>query len=617
MQRLMRKICILSVLLIAALGVSAQNVDFQANAPSVVATNEVFRIEFSLNAKPEKFTEPKITGVDVLAGPTTSQGQSISIINGNMTQTINFTYTYVLQSLTPGRIVIPPASVVVDGKTYTTKELPIEVVGEDDAGRSAANKKSGSGKPQSNKDVGGKIGPEDLFVRASVNKSTVYKGQPVKVTFKLYMRGVPTAVESVKYPAFNGFWSQEVANVNRNTHRETLNSKVYDAVVINEYLLYPQQSGVLHIEQFDLDVVAQIVVQQRRQSLIDDFFGGGATVKDVRKKLSTAPVKITVKDLPAGAPDSFSGAVGRFKMTSDVSASSISVNSATTYTIKISGAGNLPLIQSPKLTLPSSFEQYNIKTTESLNNNGAGINGYRQFEYPFIARAEGDYVIPSIPFTYFDPEQIKYITLTTAEVDLNVLPDSSGRGVSSGGGMVSGLTKEDIKILGQDIRFIKIGRSGLVQSNYILIGSRAYFLILLLIVIIFVITMKYLDKMIKEMSNSVLVRGRRANKVALQRLRAAETFMKDDNQRRFYEEMLRAFWGYMSDKLNIPMSNLTKDNVRDELLKRGLAPEYSEQFIKIVSECEYAQYSPAVSRQMKEVYNEGVALISQYESMVK
>lgn len=611
MQHFMKKLFFIAVLLLAVGSAFAQKVSFEADAPSVVATDEVFRIEFSLNAKPDNFSPPAITGFDVLAGPTTSQGQSISIVNGSMTQTINFSYTYVLQAHAPGNFTIPAASVVVDGKTYSTKELAIEVVGEASAGRPKA------GKTQKSDQSKGSISSDDILVRVSVNRNNVYKGQPIKATFKLYTRVPMSGVESAKYPAFNGFWTQELSTDNNKWQRETLNSKVYDAMVIREYLLYPQQAGVLHIEQFDLTVIAQVVAQQRRQSLIDDFFGGAADVQEVRKRLSAAPIKINVKELPAGAPYSFNGAVGSFNMTSDMPASSISANSATTYSVKISGKGNLPLIQAPKLVLPSSFEQYNIKTTESLSNSGTGISGYRQFEYPFIARAEGEYGIDPIEFSYFDPELVKYVTLATPKIDLEVMPDSTGRGVSAGAGMVSGLTKEDIKILGQDIRFIKIGKSGLSSRTNLFMGSWLYFAIIVLILALFVVALVYLKKIIKERHNSVLVKGKRANKVALQRFKAASIYMKEDNLRQFYEEMLRALWGYVSDKLNIPVANLTKDNVREELLKRGVSYEQSQRFIEIVSECEYAQYSPASSGQMNEVYGAAVALISQYESIVK
>lgn len=303
-------------------------------------------------------------------------------------------------------------------------------------------------------------------------------------------------------------------------------------------------------------------------------------------------------------------------MESQLPTGSITANSAANYTVKISGTGNLPLIQAPKLNLPNSFEQYNIKTTESLNSTTAGISGYRQFEYPFIARAEGTYPVEPIEFSYFNPDLARYVTLSSKTAEVIVLPDSTGGSVPSRG-MVSGMNKEDIKILGQDIRFIKLGKAQLVSRDRIFMASPLYFVLLLLIAAAFVFSLVWLQKRIRESRNAALVRGKRANKVALQRLRAANGYMKADDRRRFFEEMLRALWGYMSDKLNIPVANLTKENVREELLKRGVSAELSARFIEIISECEYAQYSPAVSGQMNDIYQGAVETISKFESVIK
>ena len=612
-MRLLKKVfMIVPMLLLAAFGAFAQKVTFEVNAPSVVSADEVFRLEFSLNAKPDGFTPPAITGFDVLAGPTTSQGQSISIVNGNMTQSVNFTYTYVLQAHAPGKYTIPSAEVTVDGKSYTTHPYPIEVVNE---GNSAPQGGTDGDRNRPAAQPSGKLAADDMVLRVTADRRSVYKGQPILVTAKLYTR-VMASLESFKTPAFNGFWSQELNVENQRPRRETLNGKVYDAIVLRQFLLYPQQAGTLHIEQFDMTLIAQIVTQSRRQSIFDDFFNGGPEVQEIRKKLTASPIRIEVKEFPSGAPASFNGAVGKFTMESQLPTGSITANSAANYTVKISGTGNLPLIQAPKLNLPNSFEQYNIKTTESLNSTTAGISGYRQFEYPFIARAEGTYPVEPIEFSYFNPDLARYVTLSSKTAEVIVLPDSTGGSVPSRG-MVSGMHKEDIKILGQDIRFIKLGKAQLVSRDRIFMASPLYFVLLLLIAAAFVFSLVWLQKRIRESRNAALVRGKRANKVALQRLRAANGYMKADDRRRFFEEMLRALWGYMSDKLNIPVANLTKENVREELLKRGVSAELSARFIEIISECEYAQYSPAVSGQMNDIYQGAVETISKFESVIK
>jgi len=613
MLRLMKHLFWAAAFLFVSVAAFAQKVEFEANAPAVVAVGEAFRIEFSLNAKPEEFVPPTFDGFDVVAGPTLSEGTSVSIVNGNVTKTSSFTYTYVIQASSVGKASISAASVRVDGKSYGTQPLTIEVIADEASARPGA----GGGEKQAGEARSAKLGADDLLVRVAVNRNNVFKGQPIRATFKIYTRVQLGGLDNVKYPAFNGFWVQDLDVQGYGWQRETLNGKVYDAKIIREVLLYPQQAGLLHIEQFSLNAVAQIVMQTspRGQSLFDDFFGGGQTVQEVRKNLSTAPVAITVKDFPAGAPASFNGAVGQFQMSGGIDKKTMSANASDNFTLKISGSGNLPLIQAPTVEMPTSFEQYNKKTTESLAHNANGITGYRQFEYPFIPRAEGSYTINPVEFSYFDPDAAKYVTLNTSSFNIEVRPDSTGGGGVSG--IVSGINKEDLKILDKDIRFIRIGDPCLTRRGNLLFGSTAYFAALALILLVFAGGYLYLKKRLSEMQNTVLVRNRKANKVALQRLRAAFQHMNAGSEKAFYEEMLKALWGYMSDKLNIPVANLTKDNIREELLKRNVSAELTGQFIDTITHCEYAQYSPSSSGRMSELYGSAAGILSKLESVIK
>ncbi len=611
-MRFLKRICVVLPMVLMGLTGYGQNVSVEVEAPSAVSVGEMFNVKFSMIEEPDEFNPPAFIDFEVLAGPLMSRGKFVSIINGKTVTQNQYSYTYTLVASKAGKYTIPSATVKISGKTYSSRPFPIEVVAEAGQGsnqRGDSGSQGEGGQPE--------ISSDDLLLRIVVSRDNVYKGQPIRVAFKLYVRNVQIAgLESAKYPAFNGFWTQEINTDNYRWQRETYKSRVYDTRILREYLLYPQQAGVLHIEQLDLTVIAQQIIQNRRRSLMDDFFSGGPEVREVRKHLVASPVKITVRELPAGAPEDFGGAVGNFTMSSDMPSGSIAANSAAAYTIKISGTGNLPLIQAPKPNLPSSFETYTTKTTESLNTGTDGIYGYRQFEYPFIARAEGEYQIPPVEFTYFNPESGKYVTLSTKNVNLEILPDST-QGATAAGALISGMSKEDIKILGQDIRFIKIGAPNLTPAGHVLMGSWLYFILIVLIIALFVLALIYMQKRIKEMRNAVLVKGKRANKVALQRLKAADAYMKAGNERQFYEEMLRALWGYMSDKLNIPVANLTRENVREELLKRNVAQESVQKYIDIISECEYAQYSPAASGQMHEVYGNAVAIISKLESVIK
>lgn len=616
MLRFIKHLSVLLALIGLSPALRAQDIQFEAGVPRMVAVGEAFRIEFSLNAKPDDFTPPAFEGFDVLAGPTTSQGQSVSIVNGKVSQLVSFSYTYVLQARSAGTLTIPAARVKVKGKEYASQPVPIEVVAADAMPQGApAGQSSGAGSSQ--RSGSATVAADDVLVRVSVNRNQVYKGQPVKATFKLYTRVPLGGIEKATYPAFNGFWAQDLNVDGYNWQRETYNGKVYDARIIKETLLYPQQSGTLYIEQFSLTVVAQIMSQAApRGSLFDDFFGGGPQVHEVRKNLTASPIRITVEEFPAGAPATFNGAVGQFQISSSLADTTLAANSSGTYLLKVAGNGNLPLIQAPKLSLPTSFEQYNMKTTESLNPTTMGIAGYRQFEYPFIPRGEGRYTIDPVEFSYFDPDKKQYVTLSTPAYSVNILADSTSSAAGERG-LVSGISKEELKILDQDIRFIRIGSPDLKKRGSYWFGSLSYWLLLLALLGAGIGCYLYLKKQLRDRKNTTLVRNKKANKVALQRLKAALGHMNAADERMFYEEMLKALWGYMSDKLNIPVANLTKDNIREELLRRGLPAEQSERFIQLISDCEYAQYSPSSSGHMNEIYNTAVKMLSKFESVIK
>ncbi|MEG0806863.1 MAG: BatD family protein [Alistipes sp.] len=595
----------------------AEKVTFEVSSPLTVAAGEAFRVEFALNASPDNgsFKAPSFEGFDVLAGPAESKGSSIQIINGSMTKSVNYTITYVLLAQAAGNVTIGTAEVVVEGTTYRTRTLPIEII---DEGAAASQQggghdaKSAESRPRA--DAQGQIAKNDLLLRTIVSRTSVYKGEPLRVTFKLYERVNVVGYNDIKFPSFNGFWAQELNTDNASRQRETFNGKVYETLVAREFLLYPQQAGTLTIDPAELTAVAQVVVPGQRNA--DPFFGGGPDVYNVTRKIQSQRVNVSVKALPSGAPESFSGAVGDFTLEATPPAERLAANSAATYTVKIAGSGNLTFVQAPKLTLPASFEQYNVKTTESINTSAAGISGYRQFEYPFIARAEGTYDVEAVEFSYFNPGRMQYVTLRSHPLSLEITPDVNGNGsapVVQGRGM----SKEEVKMLGQDIRFIKLGGAQLREGREPFLFGATYWVLLCGILAFFAAIYVALRKQIRESQNVALVRGKRANKVAIQRFRAAKRYMEEQNRHAFYEEMLRALWGYMSDKFNIPVSNLTKENVREELHKRGAAADEAQRFTVIVTQCDEAQYSPAASAQMSDVYSEGVDLISRLEAIIK
>ncbi|MFI3269868.1 MAG: BatD family protein [Rikenellaceae bacterium] len=617
---LLRTIFTISTLCVVLSVVAADEVELKANVPLLVTVGEPFPVEYALNAKPEddSFTPPKLEGFDVVAGPRISSGTSIQIVNGNMTRTVNYTYTYVLMAQEAGRYTIPAASVKVKGVSYSSTSTPVEVVKESESINSGSQQSGASqqadNQQRSQNTASGRVGKDDLFLLMNLSQKSVFKGEPIRAEIKLYTRVDIVNNDNLKLPTFNGFWAQDVTDSRQQGgRRETYNGKVYDTHIVREYLLYPQQSGDLVIDPAQIDIVAQVVVQSRN---MDPFFGGGHEFYNVRRHLETPSVTIDVKRLPASAPASFSGAVGTYAIeVIPPESASIVANAASTIKLRVSGSGNISFVQAPKIDLPNSFELYNVKTTESLRNEATQQSGYKEFEYPFIARAEGDYTIPAVEFSYFDPSNRAYTTVKTNPFSLTITADKSSAGGAAQ--MVSGVTKSDIELLGRDIRFIKLGEARFLRDREPFILSTLYLAIVAVIVAVWGVLLVLLRRMISDSKNEALRRGKRASKVAVQRFKSAKSSMDEGDERTFYREMLQGLWGYMSDKLNIPVADLTKECVREELMKRGGSKETAQEFSAIITRCDEAQYSPVASTQMDEVYGEGLRLVSKIEELFK
>ena len=592
----------------------AEEVAFQTNAPMIVNASEAFRVEFALNAKPDdrSFEAPSFEGFDVLAGPSVSHGSSVQIINGSMTKSYNYTISYVLQASSAGEHKIGVAKIGVDGKSYSTQVTPIEVrSGGDDSGAGDSPQSSQQQEQSLEQRAAGQIAKDDLMLRVNVSRSSVYKGEAVRATLKLYSRVNVIGSEGAKLPSFDGFWSQQL-EAEQGPFRETLNGKVYDAYNLGEYILYPQQSGKLTIEPAKITIIAQMFVRNNRPR--NSFFDNTHDIYNLRREVVSPAVTIDVKPFPAGAPQSFTGAVGKYTMEAHISLTEMAANSAANIDLKISGTGNIGFVQEPKITLPATFELYDVKSTEQIRTTAAGSSGFRRFEYPFIARAEGDYTIAPIEFTYFSPESRQYVTLTSESFAVTITPDKSSPASSPTVTTIVG--KQDVRLLGSDIRFIKLTRPNLHAVVAPLVFSPLYFVIVVAMLLLSVVLYFVIGKRIRDSHNTALVKGRRANKVAVQRFRAAERYMREQNRHAFYEEMLRALWGYISDRFNIPVADLTKETIREELTRRG-AVDQAKDIISIISLCEEAQYSPVESATMNEIYGRGIDIVSKIESVVK
>ena len=501
-----------------------------------------------------------------------------------------------------GIFTIAPATISAGGKSYSTEPLKIEVIKE----QGSSSSSSTGEKPSAE----GSIGKDDVFIRLRLSDTDVYKGESIRASLVLYTRIDIANIESLEMPPFNDFWSQELSFDNAPS-REEYNGRIYQTYKLAEYLLSPQRSGKLTIDPVKMEIIAQVVVQDSRS--IDPIFGG-RQIYNVPRSLSTAPTTIDVKEFPSGAPATFNGAVGSFTMKSTLPESSIMVNTAEQIEITISGSGNLKFITKPRLVMPESFEVYDAKVADNVKVSAAGTSGSITYTFPFVARSSGEFTIDPVAFTYFDPATAEYHTLATERFTLSVADD--GTSVTSAPTVIGGGYGGQMKQLDRDIRYIATDAK-LRNSRDMFILSPMYWLVVVVIVALFVVAYLVLRRRIVQNRNVVARRMKRADKVAVQRLRMAQRYMTEGNRHAFYEELLRAMWGYISDKFNIPVSNLTKETIREELYRRNVSAADAEQFCQIISRADEAQYAPSVEGDMGEVYGDAVDVISKIESVVK
>ncbi|MGL4363666.1 MAG: BatD family protein [Bacteroidales bacterium] len=601
MQKI-KKTLLTIILIMSALTTYSQTMTLEVQAPRVVNVGETFRMSFITNSKVDNFIPPSIEGFRVIAGPAQSTSNSVSIVNGKVTQSTSISFSYTISAEQEGKFTIGSAKVKHGGQEARTQPFAIECVKE-------SNPPQGGSSAQKTANADGR----GIFVNVVLSKREVYLGESLVASTKLYVRGTAVAgIESVKLPVFNGFWTQEM-NVPQQIRfeRENVKGIVYDAGLLNQQLLFPQQVGELTISGVEVDIIEQ--TRTRSRDIFDDFFGGG--VQNIRKKVVSSAQKIKVKDLPPGAPPSFTGAVGDFKISASLSKQQLMANDATSLTIRVSGKGNLKLINTPKVSLPVDFETYDAKTTESIKNTSNGSEGYRQFEVPIIPRSAGIFTIAAIEFSYFNPSTAKYVTLHTKSFNIEV--DKDTKNTQHNYASVD-VRRENLKIVGQDIRFIKNTRT-LKNENKLFFASTLYFACYILLTLLFIILYLYLDKQIKENKNEFLVRNKKARKIAKKRLDSSKHLLKAGNTQGFYDELLRAMWGYLGDKLGVPAAELSQEKVVLLLTARGIEESYIQIFIKIIHECEFTRYAPSTNGQqvMQYLYTDAVEVISKLEQRIK
>ncbi|MCQ4875440.1 MULTISPECIES: BatD family protein [Odoribacteraceae] len=600
------------VLLLCVIGgakVFAQETKFTASAPSVVEVGEQFRLSFVLNKQGENLQVPTLQGFDLLAGPSLSTSFNTSIINGKMEQSSEYTYTYVLEAREEGEYTVAPATITVDGKEYKSSPLKIKVI-------------KGSDKPKGNNNASSSgiredrgsstITDDDLFLRMEVSRNSLYVGESLTATLKVYARVNLVDVQGKKIPPFDGFLTEDVKIPQIRLEREEYNGKIYDRVgVLQKTILFPQHAGTLTIDPYELICVVRQRVAGRSNSIFDDFFGQS---RDVRVICKSKPVKITVKPLPeAGKPLGFSGMVGTLAMTTSTSTDTLRANDALTYKVVLRGTGNMKLLEAPKISFPHDFDVYDPKVIKDIN----GTSGTVTFEYLVIPRYAGEYKIPAVQYSYFDPQSGTYKILTGKEYTVRVAKgNESGQG--TGEAALQSFKKEDVRMLGQDIRYIKTGKSDLRQRGVQYFATMEYWLSFLIPFVLFVVGMILNRRRIKANADLVRVKSKTANKMAQKRLRAASVAMKAGNSELFYQEVLNALWGYVSYKLNISASELNRDNISEHLTRRGADTTLIQGFIEVLDHCEYARYAPGANQdeEMDKVYKDSLSIIMKLDKAI-
>ena len=608
------------MLLLSALTGAAQTL--KVEGPGVVAADETFRIVFTADGRMSDFEWPGTDDFDVVWGPQKGSMSSTSIVNGKRTSTHQETVTYLLQPRKTGTFTLPGATASVDKNSVSSSTLKIEVVAA--GGQTQTQPQGNSGGSQSgqqtqperreNNDpaVTGTVSNQDIFLRLTLNKTNVVKGEPITATLKLYTRTDIAGFEDIKFPTFNGFWSKETVTVNNlEFKRENVNGTIYNAALVRQYALIPQQSGTLTIDPAEM--VCQLRVRTSSGSplsIFDDFFDQYQTI---RKRISTPSIQVKVRDLPAGAPASFAGGVGDFKVSAKMSKEGIKSNEAASLIVTITGNGNLSMLEAPKVDFPPDFEVYDLKSTDKTS--ASGTSGSKTFEFPFIPRSHGDFVIPSIEYTYYDNAHGKYVTTSTGDIPVSV---EKGEEIAGGGVAVAGSNRQSVRSLSEDIRYIALGDGHLRKKDRFFAGSPLFYALMLAIFLAVFIVDRLLRFSRARRADVAGSKNRRANRMARARLKSAESYLKQGLGGAYYEELHKALTGYVSDKLMIPAADLSKDSISEKLRERGVRDESIAALTGLIDQCEFARYAPeSEQRQMENEYNEALNVISDIESQLK
>ena len=585
-----------------------------ASAPSHVGVGEQFRLTYTVNTQNvSEFRAGDIPDeLEVLIGPNRSMQSSYQIINGHTSSSSSITYTYIVVPTKNGTYTIPAAHVIVDGKSIASNTLKITVSGN---ARSQANGAGTSARQRQHddepelRDAGSHISGSDLFIKVSANKKRVYEQEPILLTYKVYTLVSLTQLEG-KMPDLKGFHTQEVDLPQQKSFKiETLNGRPYRTVTWSQYVMFPQLTGKLTIPSITFN---GIVVQQNRNiDPFEAFFNGGSGYVEVKKQIVAPSIDIQVDPLPQ-RPANFSGGVGKFNISAQLDKTEAKANDPISLRVIVSGVGNLKLIKQPQVEFPKDFDKYDAKITDKTKLTSNGVEGSMIYDILAVPRHPGKFEIPPIEFVFFNTATQKYETVKSEGFTLNVAKGSGSAKVSDFTG------QEDLQLLNKDIRHIKTGASRQHSLDDFFFGSTGYWCSLIILAVIFISLFVIFRQRAIENANITKQRGKRANKVATKRLKKASRLMAENKPSEFYDEVLRALWGYVGDKLAIPVEQLSHDNISQRLTERQVDEVTIGEFMGALDECEFERYAPGDPKgNMNKVYDKAMNAIEKIEEVMK
>lgn len=599
---------ILLLQLIVFAGITQVNAQrFTVNVPSQVSVGENFRLVYTIdtqNAKDFRIGDiPE--ALEIITGPYTSKQTSYMMVNGHTTGSSSITFTFILCATKNGVYTIPPAHITANGKRLSSRNAKVKVSGESQNTGGAPRMHDDSDNMPDLRDAGTPISGKDLFIKVSANKKRVHEQEPILLTYKVYTLVDLTQLEG-KMPDLTGFHTQEIPLPQQKSfHIERVNGRPYKCVTWSQYVMYPQMTGKLEIPSITFN--GTVIQQNRNVDPFEAFLNGGSGYIEVKRAIKAPGVTIQVDPLPQ-RPSNFSGGVGKFNISAQLNKSEVKANEPITIRVIIGGTGNLKLIKQPQVKFPKDFDTYDAKITDKTKLTAKGVEGNMIYDFLAVPRNQGSYVIPPIEFVYYDIEANAYKTVRTQEFKLDI---------AKGDGNVNAAVDYS-NLKDKDIHPIKEGEIEIQDINDIFYNSTAYWIILSLLFVIFASVLIIFRKRAIDNADITRLKIKKANRVATRRLKYANTLMLKNEHDKFYDEVLRALWGYVGDKLNMPVEQLSKDNIAERLTQKNVDDETTSMFIRAVDECEYNRYAPGDTKgNMNQTFEAAMTAIIKIENVLR